>query len=272
MNQGLSMFQKRQRTRIATAAANAEHLAYVAEPRGRAVGGASPGWVRMARLGSIVAAFSFATMAQAAAPDNAAQIATQGNGRGAPACASCHGRQGEGSSAFPRLAGSGQAYLQAQLDAFASGARKNATMQPIAQQLSTVERSAMAAYYSRLAPPQIALPTAALTPANVGAWLAHRGRWSDNLPACGQCHGRGGSGVGQQFPPLAGLPPAYITQQLEAWRSGARPPGPLGLMATIASKLSPADSQAVADYYGGQSAAHRAVAIATPPRKPEDRP
>lgn len=219
---------------------------------------------RLLRLGLVPVVLSFAPMAQAA--DTAAQIAAQGNGRGAPACMSCHGARGEGSSAFPRLAGTGEVYLQDQLNAFASGARKNVTMETVAKQLATVERTAMAAYYSKLAPPQIALSSAPPMPADIGAWIANRGRWSDNLPACVQCHGPAGSGVGQQFPPLAGLPPAYIAAQLQAWRSGSRPPGPLGLMATIASKLSAGDSQAVADYYGGQAAANPVISSGSPPQ------
>jgi cytochrome c553 len=223
-------------------------------------------------LSSIAAALSLAGIPQAAAADNAAQIASQGNGRGAPACVTCHGARGEGSGAFPRLAGTGQAYLQEQLEAFATGARKSAVMQTIAQQLSTGERGAMATYYSKLAPPQISLPAAAPTPADLGAWIANRGRWSDDLPACAQCHGREGSGGGQAFPPLAGLPAAYIEQQLEAWRSGARPPGPLGLMKIVASKLTPADSQAVANYYGNPGATRPAGAGAAQAPTPEKRP
>lgn len=223
---------------------------------------------RLLRLGPVAVVLSFAAMAQAATPDIAAQIAAQGNGRGAPACMSCHGARGEGSSAFPRLAGTGQVYLQSQLDAFASDARKNVTMQTVAKQLSTVERTAMATYYSKMAPPQISLSSSTPMPADAGAWIANRGRWSDNLPACVQCHGPAGSGVGQQFPPLAGLSPAYIAAQLQAWRSGSRPPGPLGLMSLIASKLSPGDSQAVADYYGGQAAANPVISSGSPPQNP----
>lgn len=44
--------------------------------------------------------------------------------------------------AFPRLAGTGQAYLQGQLDAFGNGSRKNAIMQPIAKNLTPTERQA----------------------------------------------------------------------------------------------------------------------------------
>lgn len=94
-----------------------------------------------------------------------------------------------------------------------------------------------------------------IKPSDTGAWLATRGRWSSGLPACAQCHGPGGLGVGETFPPLAGQPAAYISGQLHGWKTGARPPGPMALMPVIASKLSDADIAAVADYYGGEASA-----------------
>lgn len=165
------------------------------------------------------------------------------------ACISCHGAKGEGIATFPRLAGTGQAYLQAQLDAFGDGSRKNAIMQPIAQQLSAAERTEVAQYFSQLPAPFLAADPAQPLPTDGGAWLATRGRWSDNVPACVQCHGPGGRGVGAQFPPLAGLPAAYITEQLQAWKAGSRPAGPLALMTGIAQQLTEADMTAVAAYY-----------------------
>ena len=177
------------------------------------------------------------------------QIAAQGTAQGVAACISCHGAKGEGMGAFPRLAGSGQPYLQAQLDAFADGSRKNPIMQSIAQRLSPSERQAVTLYFSQLPAPFAASDPAQPLPSDTGAWLATRGRWSDQVPACVQCHGPGGSGVGAQFPPLAGLPAAYIAEQLQAWKAGNRPPGPLALMAGIAKKLSEAEVSAVAAYY-----------------------
>ncbi|CAM4022936.1 c-type cytochrome [Paracidovorax anthurii] len=176
-------------------------------------------------------------------------IATQGTPQGVPACIGCHGAQGQGAGAFPRLAGSGQAYLQAQLDAFADGSRQSPVMQPFATKLSPQERQSLARYYSQLASPFQARDSTTATPADSGAMLATRGRWSAQLPACMQCHGPGGNGTGSHFPPLAGLPAAYISQQLHAWKSGGRPPGPLGLMRDIALKLSDQDIDAVAAYY-----------------------
>ena len=100
----------------------------------------------------------------------------------------------------------------------------------------------MAAYYSQLAPPASSTVNAqAPTPAELGGWLATRGRWTDQLPACAQCRGVGGGGVGSQFPPVTGLSENYIRDQLKAWKTDARPPGPFGLMPAVAAKLSEAD-------------------------------
>lgn len=192
------------------------------------------------------------------------QIAAQGTAAGVPACASCHGARGEGAAAFPRLAGTGQAYLREQLDAFADGSRKSAVMQPFAQKLSPQERAAVAAYYSALPPPFTAQDPPAAAPGERGAWLATRGRWRDEVPGCAQCHGPGGSGVGASFPPLAGLPAAYILAQLEAFKGGTRPAGPLGLMRVVAGKLSQADMEAVASYYSALGTAPAQAAASAP--------
>ena len=173
-------------------------------------------------------------------------IAAQGTLPSVAVCIGCHGAKGEGMGAFPRLAGTGQAYLLAQLDAFANGDRKNPVMQPIAHSLKPAERQALALYFSELPAPFVASDSAQPSPTDTGAW---RGRWADQVPACAQCHGPGGSGVGTQFPPLAGLPATYIAEQLQAWKAGSRPPGPLALMAGVAKKLSDTEISAVAAYY-----------------------
>lgn len=226
---------------------------------------ARPDHWRLAAVALCAGAVVSVAAAQPADVAQGAKIAAGGTPQGATACIGCHGSQGEGSAAFPRLAGAGQAYLQAQLEAFASGARKSPVMQPVAQKLAPAEQAAVAAYYSQLAAPA----TAAVgepTPADVGGWLAARGRWAKQLPACAQCHGADGGGVGGHFPPLAGLPEAYMLEQLAAWKSGARPPGPLGLMPAIAARLSDAEATAVAQYYASlrSSSAPAAGATAKP--------
>lgn len=184
-----------------------------------------------------------------AAAAQGAQIAAKGSGSAVPACAGCHGAQGKGSAAFPHLAGAGVDYLREQLEAFAAGARKNPVMQPIAKGLTPQQRDAVAAYFASLGGSTHAGDKEARGPDDTGAWLATRGRWADNLPACSQCHGPGGSGVGSRFPPLAGQPAPYISAQLKAWQAGERPAGPLGLMQSVAGKLRGADVQAVSEYY-----------------------
>jgi cytochrome c553 len=173
-----------------------------------------------------------------AAEDPAKTIALQGVAPAVPACSGCHGASGEGNPAagFPRLAGVGEAYIAAQLNSFASNTRTDPVMGPIAKALTSPQRKSMAAYYasstSKFA--RVAVDEAAIRPKNAGAWLANRGRWNDGIPACIACHGSGGAGVPPTFPPLAGQSAAYLTTQLNDWKSGKREPGPQALMVLIA--------------------------------------
>lgn len=197
----------------------------------------------------VLVSLAFAAMSDAALADGAA-IALHGNDRGAPACITCHGAHGEGMPAngFPRLAGQNAEYLQTQLDAFANGRRGNAMMTPIAQTMSGGERIAVARYFAGMSGAATTAETSQ-DMAATGARLANQGRWSEGLPACVQCHGALGAGVGTTFPTLAGQSSLYIENQLRGWQQGRRPPGPLGLMKVIALKLSEADIQALATYF-----------------------
>ena len=192
-----------------------------------------------------------------AAAQDAATIAAQGNGKGAAPCQTCHAPDGSGqaSGGFPRLAGQNEAYLQAQLEDFASGARDNPVMKLQASALTEDERKALATYFSKM--PAVATPDAAGTtpfadPDHVGETLATRGRWSKQVPACEQCHGPGGMGVGANFPPLAGQSANYLASQLKAFRSGSRHNDPMGLMRTISQSLSDQDIDAVAHWFAAQ--------------------
>ena len=208
----------------------------------------------------VACAAATAAMGQPAKQRSAQLIAAHGTSPSVAVCVGCHGAKGEGIGAFPRLGGTGQAYLAAQLDAFANGDRKNPVMQTIAQSLKPAERQALALYFSQLSAPFVASDSAQTSPSDTGAWLAIRGRWTNQVPACAQCHGPGGNGVGAHFPPLAGLPAAYIVEQLQAWKAGNRPSGPLALMAGVAEKLSTAEISAVAAYYEKIAAPDRTTA------------
>jgi cytochrome c553 len=183
---------------------------------------------------------------------DAATIAAQGNGQGAAPCQSCHGANGAGMSAtgFPRLAGLDAGYLRKQLDDFATGTRDNPVMHPNALALSADERQAMATYYAQMPMPKI--PSVAPPSDKAGELLATHGRWAKQVPACVQCHGPGGMGVGASFPPLSGQSATYLESQLRAWKAGTRHNDPLQLMQGISRALDDNDIKAVAAWFAAQ--------------------
>lgn len=188
----------------------------------------------------------------AAPPSDAGKaIATQGNGKGATACTSCHGEYGEGNAAagFPRVGGMNADYLAKQLRDFRSRTRDSAVMGPVATALSDADIGAVSRYYAGLKWSAAATQKLADNVAQ-GAVLARYGDWPGRaLPACSQCHAENGLGVGGDFPPVAGQHASYIAAQLKAWKTGTRHNDPLGLMKSVAAKLSEEDMQAVAAYY-----------------------
>ena len=210
--------------------------------------------MRFAALLVPVAAGLFASATSATDADGAT-LARQGNGHGAVACTACHGADGGGQAAtgFPRLAGLNAAYVRKQLDDFADGTRVNAVMQPVASALTADERTALASYYARLPVPVLSRPAGDSTSASsVGERLATRGRWTQGVPGCAQCHGPGGVGVGAHFPPLAGQSATYIANQLKAWQQGTRHNDPLQLMQHVAARLDAGDIAAVSAWYATQ--------------------
>lgn len=180
------------------------------------------------------------------------KIAKAGNAAGAPACVTCHGPSGQGQSTtgFPRLAGMNAGYLVRQLQNFQDGARVNPIMGPVAKLLSAADRQALATYYAGLPAIDAAVsPAATATTVASGETFAQNGNWSKGLPACAQCHGTKGLGVGATFPKIAGQSSLYLSNQLLAWQAGTRKNDPMGLMHGIALKLSASDVSAVAAYY-----------------------
>lgn len=178
-------------------------------------------------------------------------IATQGNGAGAIACVTCHGPDGKGNSAagFPDIAGLNANYLSKQLHDYAKGTRKNPIMLPFASALTEDDIQAVSAYYQNLEAPVSAVTHQTPDPANQGEWLAMRGDWDNQIPACNQCHGPNGMGVGESFPALAGQHATYLKAQLAAWRNGSRDNDPNQLMKGVAERLSEQQITAITDYY-----------------------
>jgi thiosulfate dehydrogenase len=198
------------------------------------------------------------TAQQAAAESPGERIAQKGADQpGAVSCASCHGIDGGGNeqSGFPRLAGLDAAYIENQLLAFKQGHRTNPVMAGMAAPLTDQDIQDVAAYYAGLSAVSHARAPAGVSAA-AGEQLARYGDMPNRgLPACLQCHGPGGAGVGKSFPPLAGQPYSYILAQLKAWKTGTRSGEPLGLMQAVAAKLTDAESESVAAYLATQPVA-----------------
>ncbi|MGB5534844.1 MAG: c-type cytochrome, partial [Thiogranum sp.] len=125
-------------------------------------------------------------------------------------------------------------------------------MYVMASSLTDQEITEVAGYYASLQPVSHAKAPSGV-PVEPGKHLAGYGDMpARGLPACVQCHGPGGLGVGSTFPPLAGQPYKYIVEQFKAWQSGVRSGDPLGLMKHVAGLLTDEEVHSVAAYYAAQ--------------------
>lgn len=183
-------------------------------------------------------------------------ITEKGNAKGAIACMTCHGDQGQGNVAagYPYLAGQPAGYIARQLQDFAAKKRINPVMAPFASALSKDEINAVAAYYSKLTAPTPVDSAINNKTLSQGEALATQGKWSEGVPACYQCHGDRGQGIAPNFPAISGQPSAYLKKQLLHWKNNERNNDPVGLMQAIVSRLTAEDIDAVSQYLASQSA------------------
>ena len=118
-------------------------------------------WGMAARLSdptiAAVAAYYSAQPPVPGTPDNSPEAAagrkiyTEGiPAEAVPACMLCHGAEGQGNSAIPRLAGQHRAYIERQLEAFASKARANEIMHENSKNLTAEQIRDVAAYVRSL--------------------------------------------------------------------------------------------------------------------------
>ncbi len=183
--------------------------------------------------------------------DRGMELATTGAGTGIVPCVACHGADGLGNSAaaFPSLAGLDQDYITRQLRLIRDGGRAVPVMAPGLSSLTDGDAEALGRYYASLTPPPAADAALSDEEAATGEALARVGDWPGReLPACLQCHGPDGGGVGEAFPALAGQHASYLAAQLTAWKEGARGTDPNDLMGTIARKLTETEIQAVSKW------------------------
>ncbi len=143
----------------------------------------------------------------------------------AAVCAACHGPGGMSpTDAAPNLTAQGHAYVVLQLKAFRDGSRKSALMEPMAKPLSDQDIDNLAAYYST-SKPGVAVASSPAAPGVAVGIAPAKGDAAagrNKAAGCANCHGPTGMSPTDAFPNLAGQVPAYIVQQLQAFRDGSR--------------------------------------------------
>ena len=163
-------------------------------------------------------------------------------------CAACHGADGNSAITLnPKLAGQHPEYLLKQLTQFKTGVRVNAVMNGIAATLTTEEMQGLSKLYAEQA---LTLGKAKKNGVgSLGESIYRGGIAATQVPACASCHGANGAGIPKQFPRLSGQHADYTYEQLKKFRTEERANAPM--MTQIASKMTEAQMQAVADYMQG---------------------
>lgn len=160
-------------------------------------------------------------------------------------CTMCHGPRGLSDADTPNLAGQYAPAIYKQLRDFKRGARKNAVMNPMVDNLSDQDLRDLAAYYAYLPRPHPYRLRNPPTPA-----IVRHGAPMRNIPPCGACHGAIGYKVGAEA--LEGESPAYLRAQLEAFAAGERHNDLNEQMRNVARGMTPAEIAQAAAYYANQ--------------------
>jgi cytochrome c553 len=150
----------------------------------------------------------------------------------------------------PRLAGLSAQYVEKQLKDFASGARDNPIMSPLAKTLNDASRAKLAAYYASLrVPAELKSPAVSAAQSLRGHQLAIEGAEARHVQGCNNCHGPDGNGAALSAPALAGQLAPYLAAQLKSWQQGTRKNDAGSLMSSVAARLDDADIAAITSYY-----------------------
>lgn len=199
----------------------------------------------MKKLLLMVSLASVAALGTAHAAGDAAAGKTK-----SAACMACHGTDGNSAAPnFPKLAGQHPDYIVKQLKEFKSGDRKDPTMNGMAAPLSDQDMEDLAAYYSTQTPTE---GKAAEDKVAAGETIYRAGNSASGVSACAACHGPTGAGNPMaKFPMLNGQHADYVMKQLKDFRSGARVNDAGSMMRNIASKMTDAEIEAVAQYTQG---------------------
>ncbi len=164
-------------------------------------------------------------------------------------CFVCHGAEGESSSeVFPRLAGQHWEYTAKQLENFKSGKRKSTAMADMVAKLTPDEMVALGKFFEKQSVPAEPAKDKAL--AAVGQYIYHQGNKFSGLAACASCHGADAKGTAS-LPRLAGQFSGYTETQLKQFNQRERT-NDNAVMHAIASKMTPLEMAAVAEYLSGK--------------------
>jgi len=164
-------------------------------------------------------------------------------------CFVCHGAEGESSSeVFPRLAGQHWEYTAKQLENFKSGKRKSTAMADMVAKLTPDEMIALGKFFEKKSVEVEPAKDAGL--AAVGQYIFHNGNKYSGLAACASCHGAQAKGT-TSLPRLAGQYAGYTETQLKQFNQRERT-NDNAVMHAIASKMSPLEMAAVAEYLSGK--------------------
>jgi cytochrome c553 len=168
-------------------------------------------------------------------------------------CVACHNNDGHSIiPMYPNIGGQPAAYIATQLAHFKSGVRPGTVMPGFAATLSDADMAALGAYFAEQPPKLSASSNPALVQA--GQQIFRAGVASANVPACAGCHAPDGAGMPKNYPRVGGQWADYTYAQLKAFASGERGNDKDGkdvngrIMTAIASKLTDAQMQAVAQY------------------------
>ena len=186
-------------------------------------------------------------------------------------CTTCHqadDRQTAAEGYIPRIAGKPSGYLLAQLLAFRDGRRSHIGMAHLLAPLDDAYLAELAAHFAALPAAPYRPPATPLDPdteRRASGWVL-RGDAARGVPACTACHGERLTGVAPAVPGLLGLPAAYVSAQLGAWRQGPRRARHPDCMAQIALPLPLEDVPAIARWLAARplpADTHPAAATAT---------
>jgi cytochrome c553 len=157
-------------------------------------------------------------------------------------CSACHGEAGiPQEKTTPVIWGQNEGYLYLNLRDFNKGSRKNEQMSAIAADLSKDDMKALAAYFSKLAWPNLRQPSAAKD-------VSTKALTAIGSIGCPSCHLDQLQGDGTTAR-LAGQQSEYLKQTMLAFRDGSRGNNPG--MSDLMKAISADDIDAISQYVAG---------------------